>query len=81
MVQKVQILVRRILQLGYKFGFIDDASVWLLMLKKRNLSVHIYNAEEVDEMILLIRDSFLPAFIALDHMLEKKLAEADESWE
>ena len=51
------------------------------MLKKRNLSVHIYNAEEVDEMILLIRDSFLPAFIALDHMLEKKLAEADESWD
>ena len=51
------------------------------MLKKRNLSVHIYNVEEVDEMILLIRDSFLPAFIALDHMLEKKLAEADESWE
>ena len=72
---------REILQLGYKFGFIDDASVWLLMLKKRNLSVHIYNAEEVDEMILLIRDSFLPAFIALDHMLEKKLDEADESWE
>ena len=72
---------REILQLGYKFGFIDDASVWLLMLKKRNLSVHIYNAEEVDEMILLIRDSFLPAFITLDQTLKKKLAEADESWE
>ena len=72
---------REILQLGYKFGFIDDASVWLLMLKRRNLSVHIYNAEEVDEMILLIRDSFLPAFVALDQTLEKKLAEADESWE
>ena len=81
MVQKVQILVRRILQLGYKFGFIDDASVWLLMLKKRNLSVHIYNAEEVDEMILLIRDSFLPAFSTLDQTLKKKLAEADENWE
>ena len=72
---------REILQLGYKFGFIDDASVWLLMLKRRNLSVHIYNAEEVDEMILLIRDSFLPAFVTLDQTLEKKLAEADESWE
>ena len=76
MAQKVQILVRR-----GRFGFIDDASVWLLMLKKRNLSVHIYNAEEVDEMILLIRDSFLPAFSTLDQTLKKKLAEADENWE
>ena len=33
---------REILQLGYKFGFIDDSETWLLMLKKRNISVHIY---------------------------------------
>ena len=72
---------REILQLGYRFGFIDDVSMWLLMLKKWNLSVHIYSTEEVDEMILLIRDSFLPAFITLDQTLEKKLAEADESWD
>ena len=26
---------REILQLGYKLGFVDDAAVWLLMLKKR----------------------------------------------
>ena len=26
---------REILQLGYKFGFINDSSVWLLMLKKK----------------------------------------------
>lgn len=25
---------REILQLGYKFGFINDSSVWMLMLKK-----------------------------------------------
>lgn len=71
---------REILQSGYKFGFIDDSAVWLLMLKKRNLSVHIYNAEEVDEMILLIRDSFIPAFVALNRMLEEKMAEVDENW-
>lgn len=48
---------REILQLGYKLGFVNDSAVWLLMLKKRNTSVHIYNEQEVDEMILLIRDS------------------------
>ena len=32
---------REILQLGYKIGFLKDSEVWLLMLKKRNTSVHI----------------------------------------
>ena len=71
---------REILQLGYKLGFVDDAQVWLLMLKKRNTSVHIYNQEEIDEMLLLIRDSFLPAFLELERILKKKLQEAEEEW-
>lgn len=34
-------LLRESLQLGYKVGFLNDSAVWLLMLKKRNTSVHI----------------------------------------
>ena len=71
---------REILQLGYKLRFVSDASVWLLMLKKRNTSVHIYNEEEIDEMILLIRDSFIPAFGELEKTLQEKLQEAEEEW-
>lgn len=71
---------REILQLGYKMGFVDDSAVWLLMLKRRNLSVHIYNEDEVDEMIILIRDSFIPAFIVLEEVLRKKLDEAGDDW-
>ena len=71
---------REILQLGYKLGFVNDPAVWLLMLKKRNTSVHIYNEQEVDEMILLIRDSFIPAFVALEKTLKEKLAEAESDW-
>lgn len=71
---------REIFQLGYKFGFVDDSSVWLMMLKKRNTAAHIYNDDEIDEMILLIRDSFIPAFSVLKHTLEKKLEEADGDW-
>ena len=69
---------REILQLAYKIGFISDSEVWLLMLKKRNTSV--YNEDEVDEMILLIRDSFIPAFTALKDTLVKKLDEVESSW-
>lgn len=61
-----------ILQLEYKFGFINDSFVWLLMLKKRNLSVNIYNEEDVEEMIVLIRDSFITAFVDLEKVLEKR---------
>ena len=71
---------REILQLAYKIGFISDSEVWLLMLKKRNTSVHIYNEDEVDEMILLIRDSFIPAFTTLKDTLVKKLDEAESNW-
>ena len=72
--------LREILQLGYKLGFVNDSAVWLLMLKKRNTSVQIYNEQEVDEMILLIRDSFIPAFVALEKTLREKLAEAESDW-
>ena len=71
---------REILQLGYKIEFINDAETWLLMLKKRNTSVYIYNEDEIDEVILLIRDSFIPAFTVLKDTLVKKLEEAESDW-
>ena len=71
---------REILQLGYKFGFVNDSAVWLAMLKKRNTLVHIYDEDEADEMLLLIRDSFIPAFLVLEETLRNKLREAEEDW-
>ena len=71
---------REILQLGFFIGFINDSEVWLLMLKKRNTSVRIYNENEVDEMIMLIRDSFIPAFLVLKDVLVKTLDEAEGDW-
>lgn len=49
--------------------------------KKKNTSVHIYNEQEVDEMILLIRDSFIPAFVVLEKTLRSKLEEVKNDWE
>ena len=63
-----------------KLDLSDDSEVWLLMLKKRNTSVHIYNEDEVDEMIVLIHDSFIPAFTALKDTLVKKLEEVESDW-
>ena len=48
------------------------------MLRKRNQSVHIYDDNEIDELVLLIKDSFIPAFARLAKTLEKKLKEAED---
>ena len=69
---------REILQLGYKVGFINDESVWITMLKKRNTTIHIYDEEEIDEMLLLIRDSFIPAFAVLEETLKEKMKGIDD---
>ena len=68
---------REILQLGYKVGFVNDQAAWLLMLTKRNVSVHIYNEDEIDELVILIRDSFIPEFTALEETLREKVAVED----
>lgn len=47
------------------------------MLKMRNTSIHIYNEEEINEMISHIRDSFINAFEALAATLTEKAAEAE----
>ncbi len=72
---------REILQLGYRFGFVEDSAVWLAMLKKHNTAAHLYNEDEIDEMILLIRDSFLPALLGLENTLREKLREVGEDQE
>ena len=48
------------------------------MLKKRNLATHIYNEEEIEEMVLLIRESFLPAFESLKELLLRKQEEIEK---
>ena len=41
---------------------------------------HVYNKDEIDEMLLLIRDSFTPAFVALEKSLRKKADEIADDW-
>ena len=48
---------RESLQLAYKVGFISDSESWLLMLKKRKSSVHVYNEDDADELVSLTLSS------------------------
>lgn len=40
----------------------------------------IYRTGVIGQLLLLIRDSFLPAFAALEAALRKKMEEAGEDW-
>ena len=42
---------------------------------------HFERSQTVDEMILLIRDSFIPAFVGLEKTLRSKLEEVKNDWE
>ena len=66
---------KEILKLGYKVGFLNDQAVWLDMLHNRNKSAREYNEDEIDELILLIRDSYINAFMMLYDILKKKTDE------
>ena len=46
----------------------------ILQLKQRNRSVHIYNEEEINALLVLIRDEFVPAFAFLEKTLQEKMA-------
>ncbi len=50
------------------------------MLKKRNGSTLIYDEQAINDAILAIRDSFIPAFAVLEETLRKKIDEAEENW-
>lgn len=63
---------KEILQLGYKFGLIDDSAAWISMLKKRNAVTHIYDEDQIDDLLLLIQNSFIPMFFKLKNVLNKK---------
>ena len=57
---------REILQLGYKLGFVDDAAVWLLMLKKRiHLFIYIMNKK-------LMRWYYWSVIVSFQHLLGLK---------
>ena len=57
-------------------GIIKLIQVYIYILRQEA----IYNENEIDEMIMLIRDSFIPAFLVLKDVLVKKLKEAESDW-
>lgn len=65
---------REIVKAGYEFHFLDDEETWLDMLKRRNQSIHIYDADIADELIALIFDKYMTAFTDLRDEINRRLS-------
>ena len=68
---------REIFRLGYRVGFLREETVWLDMLRSRNLSVQIYNEAEANELAARVLSSYLPALEGLLAVLEEKAVEIE----
>ena len=63
---------REIIKAAYSIYDFLDEDIWLSMLKSRNDMTHIYNGEADRNLVQIIIESYIPAFISLkEHIMEK----------
>ena len=62
---------------AFKVGLIDDAEVWLKMVKARNMSSHTYNEETKNKILNEIIEEYYDAFMKLKEKFEKFEKELD----
>ncbi len=58
---------------AFKRGLIMDGEAWMDMIEKRNLSSHTYNLDVATDLVINIRQTYYPAFMALQQSLEEEL--------
>lgn len=68
---------------AFRVGLIADGTVWMDMLKSRNLTSHIYNEETANQIAFAIREHYIQQFRALAsrfrQLRDKELTAGDDS--
>lgn len=72
---------REILRAGFKYGFLNDESVWLQMLKDRNSATHIYDEEAFNAVLDRVYSSYINLFDNFKTSLESKISVLENSAE
>lgn len=68
---------REIFKAAYKLGWLSDDKIWLDMLKKRNIAIHVYDEEKALTVMKVIFADYIIALQDLDKELSKRLAEVE----
>ena len=68
---------REILKAAFEINFLSDGDIWLDMLKKRNISIHVYDETAAIELVNLIFDVYIIAFVNLKNLLNEKISKVN----
>ena len=66
---------REIIKAAYAVYDFMDETVWLDMLRDRNLSTHIYDGEEVRRLAGRVIDRYIPAFERMRDAVQTRYAD------
>jgi len=66
-----------IIRLAFQAELIDDFSIWRQMSRDRNITNHVYNADEVDQLIHNIQTQYLNELKKLQRTLTQKITEPE----
>jgi nucleotidyltransferase substrate binding protein (TIGR01987 family) len=70
---------REILRAGFKFSFLDDEVVWLLMLRDRNSASHVYDEKAFKNVLARIYESYIAEFEKFSNTMKEKIRELEEN--
>ena len=68
---------REILKAAFEINFLSDGDIWLDMLKKRNISIHVYDETAAIELVNSIFDVYIIAFVNLKNLLNEKISKVN----
>jgi nucleotidyltransferase substrate binding protein (TIGR01987 family) len=64
---------RESIKTAFEYGLIENGTLWLEALEKRNLASHTYDDNILEELESLIIHTYYPLFNDLKEILKKKL--------
>ncbi len=62
---------REVIKKGFALGLVEDEDLWLEMLKKRNLSIHVYDEDAAERLVKDIFEKYRDAFVRLRDKLRE----------
>lgn len=65
--------MRDCIKKAYQAGFIVNEKAWIAYLKDRNLSSHIYDEAEAENIYKKIKETYFAEFKSQEENLEEKL--------
>jgi nucleotidyltransferase substrate binding protein (TIGR01987 family) len=66
---------KRALLAAFKMGIVTDDTLWLEMLRDRNLSSHVYHVDLAERIFTAIRDRYAAALVEAIKLARAALAE------